>query len=143
MCYCQIKGKMCYAIYHGYMCLKSYTSHSCWICTLSLQLNNILKQTGLCFIQCGRPRTVVMSMDLIGITCIHGRQYLIICHCVNRKAYNIPVTEGSTSCHVGSNTDIFIYLICNRSYTFCYHSFITVIIVLFQNLLTQQCFISY
>lgn len=98
MCYCQFKGEMCYAIYHGYICLKSYTSHSCWIFTPSLQMNNIQKQTGLCFIQCGRPRTVVMSMDLIGITCIDGRQYLIICHCVNRKAYNIPVTDGSTSC---------------------------------------------
>lgn len=143
MCYCQITRKICYTIYCGCMCLKSYTFHSCWICSLSLHLNNIQKHTGLCCIQCGRPRNVVTSMDLIGITCIHGRLYLIICHCVNRKAYSIPVTDGSTLCHVEANTDVFIYLICNRSYTFCYHSLITVIIVLFQNLLTQQCFISY
>jgi hypothetical protein len=119
------------------MCLKSYTFHSSWICTLSLHLNNIQKQTGLCFIQCGRPRAVVTSMDLIGITCIRGRQYLIICGCVNRKAYSIPVTDGSTSCHVGANTDVFMYLICNRNYTFCYHSLVAVIIVLFQNLFSE------
>jgi hypothetical protein len=116
------------------MCLKSYIFHTCWICTLLLHLNNIQLQTGLCFIHCGRQGTFVTSMDLIGITCIHGRQYLIICHCGSRKACSFPVTDGRTSCHVGENTGVFTYLICSRSYTLCYHSLVTVITVVFQNL---------